>query len=82
MYIHNLVYNIVMYNEFSHCLLYNSSHSSLLHSRVCNVSVSVSEPVRLGNLDSARAPIYRATKTFCIHTRTQSKTADLYYSDG
>ena len=39
MYIHNLVDNIVIYNEFSHCLLYNSCHSSLLHGRVCNVRV-------------------------------------------
>ena len=37
MYILNLVYNIVIYNEFSHCLLYTSSHSSLLLGRVCNI---------------------------------------------
>ena len=38
-YILNLVYNIVIFNEFSHYLLYNSSHSSLLLGRVCNVCV-------------------------------------------
>ena len=31
--------NIVMYKEFTHCLLYNSSHSSLLLGRVDNVRV-------------------------------------------
>ena len=36
----NLVYNIVIYNEFSHCLLYNSSHFSLLLGRVFNVHSS------------------------------------------
>ena len=39
MYILNLVYNIGIYNEFSHCLLYNSSHFSLLLGRVFNVHV-------------------------------------------
>ena len=36
-YMLNLVYNIVIYNEFSHCLLYNSSHYSRLLGRVCSV---------------------------------------------
>ena len=31
---------------------------------------------------SARAPIYRAMKAFCIHTRTHSKPADLWCRDG
>ena len=29
-----------------------------------------------------RAPIYRAMKAFCIHTRTHSKPADLWCRDG
>ena len=33
-YILNLVYNIVIYNEFSYCLLYNLSHFSLLLGRM------------------------------------------------
>ena len=31
---------------------------------------------------STRAPIYRAMKAFCIHTRTHSKPADLWCRDG
>ena len=33
-------------------------------------------------LTHTRAPIYRAMKAFCIHTRTHSKPADLWCRDG
>ena len=33
-------------------------------------------------LSRTRAPIYRAMKAFCIHTRTHSKPADLWCCDG
>ena len=41
-------------------------------------------PQRMKDVDvnCTRAPIYGAMKAFCIHTRTHSKPADLWCSDG